>query len=147
MKEKFSELISLLSLRQIRILDSHETVLSENSVLAQSENINIETIQALGEQSPVFENSFVKFNLKYTFNFSKKDNVENYPFFAASYIVSVIFETPDTERAREYLSEKEILNIFVTKQLKKTLWPIFRGVLMDSMGRHSLQPVLLPWIK
>lgn len=147
MNEKFSELIHLLSLRQIRIIDSHETVLSEDSVLNQNENVNIETIQSLGELSPMYEDSFVKFNLKYTFNlFKGKENSEG-AYFTASYITVVEFSSADIEKTKLLLSEKELLNVFVTQQLRKTLWPILRGILMDAMGRHSLQPVFLPWIK
>lgn len=147
MKEKFSELINLLSLRQIRIVDSHETVLFEDSVLEQKNNVNIETVQALGEQSPEFENSFVRFNVKYTFNFSREKDSVNKPYFTASYVIIVTFETLDVEKTRQLLTEKELLNVFITQQLKKTLWPVLRGTLLDAMGRHSLQPIPLPWIK
>lgn len=147
MNERFSELIKLLSLLQIRIVDSHETVLKEEGVLMPEENVNIETIQSLGELSPAFENSFVRFNLKYIFNFSKAKDGASQPYFTASYIVIVTFKTTDMMRTKELLAEKELVNVFVTQQLKKTLWPIFRGTLMDAMARHSLQPFPLPWVK
>lgn len=144
MKERFSELINLLSLKQIQILDSHETVLPGDFRLEQEERVNIETIQSIGENSPSFEGAFVKLNLKHTFNFSKE---KEQPYFTASYITVVTFETEDIDRTKSLLSEKDIIGVFVTKQLKKTLWPIFRGILLDAMGRHSLQPLPLPWIK
>ena len=147
MKEQFSELISLLSLRQIRILDSHETVFAEDAFLGQRENVNIETIQSLGELSPAYEDSLVKFNLKYTFNFFKSEGEAKKEYFTASYITIVVFETVDIDKTKRLLSEKELLNVFVTRQLRKTLWPVFRGILIDAMGRHSLQPIPLPWIK
>ena len=145
MKEKFAELIKLLTLAQIRIIDSHETVLQGDVSLGQNDNVNIETIQSLGELSPDFDASFVKFNLKYTFNFSKSENKDI--FFSASYIVIVTFNTTDLARTKDLLFEKEIVNIFVTQQLRKTLWPVFRGILIDAMGRHSLPQIVLPWIK
>ena len=110
-------------------------------------NVNIETVQALGKQSPEFENSFVRFNVKYAFNFLKENDSVNKPYFTTYYVIIVTFETLNVEKTRQLLAEKELLNVFVMQQLKKTLWPVLRGTLLDSMGRHSLQSIPLTWIK
>ena len=147
MKEKFSNLLKLLSLVQIRIIDSHERVLSDETPLKQEEDISIETIQSINDKFPLFDGTFIKFNLKYDFNFSRKKNGKSVVYFSAAYVVVVTFKASDVDQAKELLSNEDLMNIFITQQLKKTLWPMFRTVLMDAMSRHSLQVVLLPWIK
>ena len=139
--ENFSELIKLLSLTNIQIMDSHETVL-QNLQINEGEQIQIKTEQGLNQEDPAVENNIVIFRPKYTFTFSVGE--KNY--FRAEYVIFVTFETKDIKRFSELLADNELKTAFVTKQLNRTLWSILRGTVMDACNRHSVRAVPLPWV-
>lgn len=72
--------------------------------------------------------------------------MNNEDFFKAEYILSVSFSSSNVTRVLELLENKEIKDMFLQKQMNRTLWSILRGTLLDAFNRHSLQPVVLPWI-
>jgi hypothetical protein len=50
------------------------------------------------------------------------------------------------ERFKTLYAIDEVKDIFLKKQLRRTLWIILRGTVLDAFNRHSLQPVPLPWV-
>ena len=52
----------------------------------------------------------------------------------------------DPKFFNELFSKQEVKDIFYSKQLNKTLWTILRGTVMDAFNRHSLKPVILPFV-
>ncbi|MCK9171771.1 MAG: hypothetical protein M0P01_15280 [Treponema sp.] len=137
----FSELIKLLSLTNIQIMDSHETVL-QNLQINEGEQIQIRTEQGLNQEDPVIENKTIVFRPKYTFTFSLGG--KNY--FRAEYIIFVTFEAKDIKRFTELFADNELKTAFFSRQLNRTLWSILRGSVMDACNRHSVHPVPLPWV-
>lgn len=141
MIEHFSELLNLLKLSAIRFIDSHETVL-DIVYPEEGTEIQIETETQFPDETPHLEKDSVGFQPKYIISFSNNGKV----FFRVEYILLVVFSSENTERCFELLQDKEIKDLFLQKQLNKTLWPILRGTILDAFNRHSLQPVVLPWI-
>lgn len=141
MNEKFSELLKLLSLANIRFVDSHETVLQDLAI-AEGEEVRIKTEQSFAKDDPVVADGSVVFRPRYTFIFSAggKD------FFKTEYILFVSFGVSDEGRFRELFAENDVSEMFLKRQMNRTLWSILRGVVMDAFNRHSLKPIPLPWI-
>lgn len=145
MKQEFSDLLKLLNLINIRLVESKESVVSNTGdTFAENDNIELNTKVGLEQNSPEFINSknILMFNLRYVFTVSK--NGENY--FNATYIYVVSFTVSDKEKFDKLYRNDDVKEIFIKKQLHRTLWTILRGTLLDAFNRHSLQPITLPWL-
>lgn len=140
-KDDFLEFLKLIELSNIQIIDSHETVMAIFPV-DNGEKIQINTEQGINKDDPVIENNIVSFRPKYNFSFSVKQK----EYFRAEYVVLVSFTVKNIERFNELFSKQEVKDIFYSKQLNKTLWTILRGTVMDAFNRHSLKPVILPFV-
>ena len=139
---EFSELIKLLSLQSIQIIDSHERIL-QNLLFNEGDEVKINMEQAFPkENSPQINENQISFLTKYVFTFSAggKD------YFRTEYILVVQFKTENIQRFSELYANEEVKEIFLKKQLHRTLWTILRGTVLDAFNRHSLKPIPLPWI-
>jgi hypothetical protein len=142
MKEEFSELIKLIQLREIKIINSHETVLQYINALKEDTQIQIQTEQGYNKDDPVINDKLISFRPRYIFTFS----VDGRPYFRAEYVLLISFEATDVERFKTLYAISEVKDVFLKKQLHRTLWSILRGTVLDAFNRHSLQPVPLPWV-
>jgi len=142
MATNFQELIKLLQLQEIRFMDSHESVLQVINNINDNTKVLIKTEQAFRQKDPIINDNIIVFCPKYVFTFFIEDKL----FFKCEYIISISFKTDDSKKVQALLEDKETKNIFLTQQLNKTLWSILRGTIMDAFNRHSLRPVVLPWV-
>ena len=141
MNENFKELIGLLDLRDIKLIDSHETVLSYPDQKNNEVSINGE--QLFPKDDPKNSDNLLIFRPKYVFSFSIENNV----FYKCEYIFLVSFSYKDLSKVQTLLEDKETKELFLNKQINRTLWSIVRGIVMDGFNKHSLKPVILPWVK
>lgn len=141
MNENFKKLIGLLELKDIKLIDSHETVLSFPN---QNDNeISINGEQLFPKDDPKNSDDLLIFRPKFVFSFSIGENI----FYRCEYILLVSFSYKDLSEVQKLLEDKETKNLFYTKQINRTLWSILRGLVMDGFNKHSLKPVILPWVK
>lgn len=142
MKDEFFELIKIFDLKDIQFIDSHESVLS--SIKTKGDvKVSVKTDQMIPVEDPKFENDNMICHPKYVLSFE----MDNKVFFKCEYILIVVFKCKDLKRAQELLGEEENKNFFFGQQMNRTVWTILRSVVMDAFNRHSLKPVILPWIK
>ena len=142
MKEDFIELIKLLELKEIRFIDSHETVLDSINPKDES-NISINTEQLIPIDDPQYTENKMICRPKYSFTFSLNEN----KYFKCEYILMVVFNCKDIKKVQELFQSNETKDFFFGHQMNRTLWTILRSTVMNAFNRHSLQPVVLPWIK
>lgn len=142
MNENFKTLIQSLDLRDIKIIDSHETVYSFPNPEDKTK-VSIKTDQLFPNDDPKIKDETVVFRPKYIFTFS----IENDVFYKAEYILLVSFFSKDVNNVEKLLADEDLKKIFLGQQLNRTLWSILRGVVMDGFNKHSINPVILPWIK
>lgn len=141
MNENFKKLIGLLELKDIKLIDSHETVFSFPN---QNDNeISINGEQLFPKDDPKNSDDLLIFRPKFVFSFSIGENI----FYRCEYILLVSFSRKDLSEVQKLLEDKETKNLFYTKQINRTLWSILRGLVMDGFNKHSLKPVILPWVK
>ncbi|MBR1721476.1 MAG: hypothetical protein IJ727_03155 [Treponema sp.] len=141
MNENFKKLIGLLELKDIKLIDSHETVFSFPN---QNDNeISINGEQLFPKDDPKNSDDLLIFRPKFVFSFSIGENI----FYRCEYILLVSFSYKDLSEVQKLLEDKETKNLFYTKQINRTLWSILRGLVMDGFNKHSLKPVILPWVK
>lgn len=141
MNENFKKLIGLLELKDIKLIDSHETVLSYP--IQDDKEISIHGEQLFPKDDPKNTDDVLIFRPKYVFSFSIEDTV----FYKCEYIFFVSFSYKDLSKIQKLLEDKETKDLFFDKQINRTLWSIVRGVVMDGFNKHSLKPIILPWIK
>lgn len=141
MNENFKKLIGLLELKDIKLIDSHETVLSYP--IQDDKEISIHGEQLFPKDDPKNTDDVLIFRPKYVFSFSIEDTV----FYKCEYIFLVSFSYKDLSKIQKLLEDKETKDFFFDKQINRTLWSIVRGVVMDGFNKHSLKPIILPWIK
>ena len=141
MNENFKKLIGLLELKDIKLIDSHETVLSYP--IQNDKEISIHGEQLFPKDDPKNTDDLLIFRPKYVFSFSIEDTV----FYKCEYIFLVSFSYKDLSKIQKLLEDKETKDFFFDKQINRTLWSIVRGVVMDGFNKHSLKPIILPWIK
>ena len=141
MNENFKKLIGLLELKDIKLIDSHETVLSYP--IQDDKEISIHGEQLFPKDDPKNTDDVLIFRPKYVFSFSIEDTV----FYKCEYIFLVSFSYKDLSKTQKLLEDKETKDLFFDKQINRTLWSIVRGVVMDGFNKHSLKPIILPWIK
>lgn len=141
MNENFKKLIGLLELKDIKLIDSHETVLSYP--IQDDKEVSIHGGQLFPKDDPKNTDDLLIFRPKYVFSFSIEDTV----FYKCEYIFLVSFSYKDLSKIQKLLEDKETKDFFFDKQINRTLWSIVRGVVMDGFNKHSLKPIILPWIK
>lgn len=138
----FSELIKLLNLINIQIIESHEKVLQSMS-LNEGEEVQINMGQGFPkDNNPEINETQISFFTKYVFTFS----TDGKDYFRTEYVLVVQFKTENVQRFSELYANEEVREIFLKKQLHRTLWTILRGTVLDAFNRHSLKPIPLPWI-
>lgn len=141
MNENFKKLIGLLELKDIKLIDSHEIVLSYPN--QDDKEISIHGGHLFPKDDPKNTDDLLIFRPKYVFSFSIEDTV----FYKCEYIFLVSFSYKDLSKIQKLLEDKETKDLFFDKQINRTLWSIVRGVVMDGFNKHSLKPIILPWIK
>lgn len=142
MNENFKELISLLQISDIRIMEQHSKVFEYYNLNDGSE-IRINTEQKIPSEDPVINDNDILIRPKYEIKFINEEK----SFFECEFYFCIVFNTENPSRVKELLSMNDIADIFYSKQINRTLWPILRSELLATCNRHSIQPVTLPWIK
>lgn len=141
MNENFSELLKILTLTNIQFVESHEKVL-QNLQLVDGKEVQIKTEQRFLKDDPEVRSDVVLFRPKYIFTFFSEEQA----YFMAEYVLFVSFTTNNISRFKEFFNQEEVKDLFLRKQMNRTLWTILRGTVMDAFNRHSLKPIPLPWI-
>lgn len=142
MNEKFDKLIKLLDLKDIRLLDSHESLL-ELPKRDEKTEVSIKAEQMYPNEDPGIDSDVVFFRPKYIFSFS----INEKDFFRCEYIMLISFTCSNISEFQELLKDDEVKRILYEKQLGRTLWSVLRGIVMEAFNRHSIEPVILPWVR
>ena len=103
MNEDYKELLSLLDLKDIKLLDSHERLVAISDSYNE-ENVNVNTEQMIPVNDPVFEEDCMRVHPKYVFTFSVGDVI----YFKCEYILLASFYCKNPERVKELLKIEEV---------------------------------------
>jgi hypothetical protein len=68
------------------------------------------------------------------------------PFFQQTSVFVVVFRVKDKSAFDQLWADESLRAVFVERQIRRTMWPIFRQHVLDGMSRLAMAPVTLPWI-
>lgn len=141
--EKNSIFVELNDIKDIRFLESHEKVLSEENWSGNDDNLNLKTSIGLAKNDPVINGDLFTLHPRYEMTFSENDQ----EFFKAAYILAFTVKSKDVAKTKEMLDDGNMLTFFVGKQLHHIVWPILRSRIINACANLSLKPIILPWTK
>lgn len=148
MVKKTDELLKLLIFKDVRFIDSHESLLSMDGWSGDDDAVGLNNSVAIVRDDPEQKGNLFVVHPRYEMTFSEKqkDSDESKEFFKAVYILEVVFKSEKPEEVLKLLEDEELKKFFFKKQLNHTLWPILRARIMNAFANHSLRPVVLPWL-
>ena len=139
--ERFTRLIKSLSLSDIRPMELQSQRLGD--LPPQGLEVQMQWNQAFADGDPVTVSPEAQvFRPKYEFSVK---HGENQIFHQVSKFV-LVFSVTDPAAFNELWSDEELRKTFMTKQIQKTIWPLFRQQVHDGMSRLGMQPIPLPWL-
>jgi hypothetical protein len=109
----------------------------------QGSEIQLEWKQALANGDPVATGSDATvFRPKYDFTVK----YGGAPFFQQTSVFIVVFRLKNRSMFDQLWTDESLRTAFVERQIRRTMWPIFRQHVLDGMSRLAMAPVTLPWI-
>jgi hypothetical protein len=138
---RLSELIQSLELKQIAPMEMSSRRLGDSPT--QGSEIQLEWKQALADGDPVATTSGARvFRPKYDLTVKYGGS----PFFQQTSVFIVAFNLKDKNSFDRLWAEEGLREVFIERQIRRTMWPIFRQHVLDGMSRLAMAPVTLPWI-
>ncbi len=139
--QRYSRLIKSLALREIRPVDLHSEC--RGNLPPVGSQVQLSWTQALAEGDPLEPEPAVRiFRPRFEF-FAKQGETA---IFHQTSVFVVACAVIDASAFGELWAEPEIRSIFMEKQLRRTLWPLFRQHVHDGMSRLGMSPLPLPWL-
>jgi hypothetical protein len=139
--ETLSELIQALELKAIAPMEMSSRRLGDPPPLGSE--IQLEWNQALADGDPVADSAEAKiFRPKYELT----AKCGGTPFFRQTSVFLVAFRLKNGNLFDRLWTDEDLRTQFVERQLRRTMWPIFRQHVLDGMSRLAMPPVTLPWI-
>jgi len=139
--ERYSRLINSLSLRDIRPMKLLSECLGD--LPPKGTEMQLSWNQAFAEGDPLRPASDVRvFRPKYEFFVKQGETV----IFHQVSVFVVACAVVDAGAFDELWADEELRKIFMEKQLRRTIWPLFRQHVHDGMSRLGMSPVPLPWL-
>jgi len=140
-KERFSRLIKSLALREIRLVDLHSEC--RGDLPPAGSELQLSWTQALADGDPLEPEPGVRvFRPRYEF-FVKQGETA---IFQQTSVFVVACAIVEASAFGELWADQEVRSIFMEKQLRRTIWPLFRQHVHDGMSRLGMTPVPLPWL-
>ncbi|HOU39554.1 MAG TPA: hypothetical protein PKW16_11710 [Treponemataceae bacterium] len=136
------QLLSTIELSEIIPTSLNSARLGAN--LGPGENVDLELTQAFADGDPVRSDP-IKLVFRPKFDILVKKG-EAHIFSHTSTFV-IVFTIANADVFDSLWKDDELKNVFLSKQITKILWPIFRQHVLDGMTRLGLPPVTLQWIR
>jgi hypothetical protein len=140
----FSELLTTMKLKNIEFMEitSRKMAIGISPDPAHGD-FKFNWNQVFADGDPVFqEDDLICFRPKYEFVLTQNET----DIFTASLIVVIQFSLLNKNHFNELWKDEICRQIFLDKQIVRTMWTILRQQIMDCMTRHALHPIPLPWI-
>jgi ASC-1-like (ASCH) protein len=137
--ERFHQFISTLSLQDISIIQLH----SERSGELPPHNIEVqlEWKQMLADGDPLKLIPETRvFRPKYELSIKQGKDL----LFRQTSVFVMVFSLKDATLFEESWKDEELKKIFIEKQLRRIIWPLFRQQVHDGMSRLGMPPIPLP---
>ncbi len=149
MAKEYGDLFKVLEIKEVRFIDSHESLLSMDGWSGDDNKVNLNNSVAVARDDPERRGELFVVHTRYEMVFSEKqeNSEEDKVFFKAVYILELTYESKKPEEVLELFEDEKLKKIFFNKQLNHDLWPILRSRIMSAFSNHSLKPVVLPWIR
>lgn len=142
MSNDYEELISLLDLKKIQPLVFQCERLGDINI----GNGKLETSFSYGyrKDDPVFfDKTSMACAPKFEFFLSNSNDKK---IFHQLSIYEFSLSISDFDKFQSLWQDEKLQNLFMKKQIQKTVWPIFRQNVIDGLTRMSLPAISLPWI-
>jgi hypothetical protein len=138
---RLSELIQALELKTIAPMEISSRRLADSP--PQGSEIQLEWNQALADGDPVATSADARvFRPKYELTVRHGGS----PFFRQTSVFIVAFRLKNSTLFDQLWTDEGLRAVFVERQIRRTMWPIFRQHVLDGMSRLAMPPVTLPWI-
>ena len=138
--ERLRRLLSTLSLKDISIMQLHSDRLGDLAP-PQGIEVQLEWKQVLADGDPFTMNPETRvFRPKYELTIKQGENL----FFRQTSVFVMAFSLKDAAVFDEFWTDEELRKIFIEKQLRRILWPLFRQQVHDGMSRLGMSPIVLP---
>jgi len=138
--DRFVRLLKSLVLRDIRPMELQSQRFGD---LVQGQEVQMQWNQALADGDPVAVNPELRvFRPKYEF-VVKRGDAEIFRQ-VSKFLLGFSLVNPAT--FEDLWQDEQLRTIFMTRQLQKTMWPLFRQHVLDGMSRLGMQPIPLPWM-
>ena len=139
--ERFTRLIALLELRDIKPMDLHSSRVGNPP--AQNAQVQLEWKHAIADGDPVAAGPGVRvFRPRYELAVSY-GGVE---FFRHTSVFILAFAVKDEPSFDQLWSDQGLQKVFTERQIQRTMWPIFRQQVLDGTTRLGIPGVVLPWL-
>jgi|GEM_PF-6632960 len=142
------KLLDNLKVKDVRFVDSHETLLSLDGWSGDDDAVSLNNSISIARNDPERKDDLFIAHPRYEMIFSErgKDGDENKNFFRAVYILEVTLSSDKPELIEKLLQDDALKKFLFKEQLNHTLWSILRSRIMNAFANHSLKPVMLPWL-
>ena len=138
---RLSELIQSLELKTIAPMEMSSRRLGDSP--PQGSEIQLEWKQALADGDPVATGPDARvFRPKYDLTVKYGGS----PFFQQTSVFIIAFRLKNNTLFDRLWTDESLRAVFVERQIRRTMWPIFRQHVLDGMSRLAMAPVTLPWI-
>ncbi len=138
---RLSELIQVLELKAIAPMELASRRLGDAP--PQGSAIQLEWNQAIADGDPVASSPDTRlFRPKYELTVRYGGT----PFFQQTSVFVLAFRVKDSGAFDQLWADESLRSAFVERQIRRTMWPIFRQHVLDGMSRLAMAPVTLPWI-
>jgi hypothetical protein len=139
--ERFTRLIGLLELRDIKPMDIHSWRVG--SAPAQNGQVQLEWKHAIADGDPVAAGPGVRvFRPRYELAVS----YGGAEFFRHTSVFILAFAVKDEASFDQLWSDQSLRKVFTERQIQRTMWPIFRQQVLDGTTRLGIPGVVLPWL-
>ena len=139
--ERFTRLIALLELHDIKAMDIHSSRVGNPP--AQDAQVQLEWKHAIADGDPVAAGPGVRvFRPRYELAVSY-GGVE---YFRHTSVFILAFAVKDEAVFDQLWSDQGLRKVFTERQIQRTMWPIFRQQVLDGTTRLGIPGVVLPWL-
>lgn len=138
--ERLHRLLSTLSLKDITIMQLHSDRLGDLPP-SQSIEVQLEWKQMLADGDPLKLIPETRvFRPKYELSIKQGKDL----LFRQTSVFVMVFSLKDATLFEESWKDEELKKIFIEKQLRRIIWPLFRQQVHDGMSRLGMPPIPLP---
>ena len=139
--ERFTRLIGLLELRDIKPMDIHSWRVG--NAPGQNEQVQLQWKHAIADGDPVAAGPGVRvFRPRYELVVAYGGT----EFFRHTSVFILAFAVKDEAAFDQLWSDESLRKVFTERQIQRTMWPIFRQQVLDGTTRLGIPGLVLPWL-